>query len=193
MEKTSIGTSTSTGPGRPVCGEMERALDDARQVPHVLDAVDALTERPVDLVLVRVLVEVDFLVRVASVEVRLHVARDHDHRDRVERRVGDAGRRVGQPRSEVRQQHAGLAGRPRVAVRRVRRDLFVPRADVADAAPAERVEHPDDGVSGQAEHDLDAEPLEIVGEQIRREPRLARGGQRFRNDVDGFAHVRSES
>ena len=152
------------------------------------DAIDPLTERTVDLVLVRVLVQVDFLVRMAAVEVRLHVAGDHHHRDRIERGVGDAGRRVGQPGSEMREQDARLAGRARVAVRRVRRDLLVPRADVADTAAAERVEHADDGVPGQAEHHLDAEPLEIVGEQVGREARLARRRQRFRNDVDGFAH-----
>ena len=107
----------------------------------VIDAVDALAERTVDLVLVRVLMEVDLLVRMAAVEVRLHVAGDHDHRDRVERGVGHAGRGVGQPGPEMGQQHARLAGRARIAVGGVRRDLLVARADVADAAAAERVEH----------------------------------------------------
>ena len=137
-----------------------------------LDAVDALTERPIDLVLVRVLVEIDFLVRMPAVEVRLHVAGDHDHRDRVERGVGDAGRGVGQARTEMGEQHAGLAGRARVAVGGVRRDLFVARADEADAAAAERVEHADHGVAGQPEDHLDAEALEIVGQQVRGESRL---------------------
>ena len=45
------------------------------------------------------------------------------------------------PGPEMGQQHARLAGRARVAVGGVRRDLLVPRADVADAAPPERVEH----------------------------------------------------
>ena len=139
----------------------------------LIDAVDALAERAVDLELVGVLVKVDLLVRMAAVEVRLHVAGDHHHRDRVERGVGDAGRGVGQAGAEMGEQHARLAGRARVAVGRVRRDLLVPRADVADAAPPERVEHADDGVAGQAEHHLDAEPLEIVGEQVGREAGLA--------------------
>ena len=89
--------------------QVERALHDPRQVPRVVDAVDPLAERPVDLALVRVLVEVDLLVRMASVEVRLDVAGDDDHRDRVERGVGDAGRRVRQAGPQVREQDAGLA------------------------------------------------------------------------------------
>ena len=167
---------------------MERALHDARQVAGVIDAVDALAERTIDLVLVRVLMEVDLLVRMAAVEVRLHVAGDHDHRDRVERGVGDAGRGVGQARAQVGEQHARLAGGPGIAVGGVCRDLLVARADVADAAAAQRVEHPDHRVAGQPEHHFDAEPLEIVGEQVGGEARLGRGRQRFRDDVDGCAH-----
>ena len=98
-EKMSIGTSTSTGPGPSGLREMERALDDARQILDAIDAVDALAERPVDLELVGVLVQVDFLMRVPAVVVRRHVAGDHHHRDRIERRVGDAGAGVGQARA----------------------------------------------------------------------------------------------
>ena len=64
-----------------------------------IDAIDALAERPVDLELVGVLVQVDFLVRMAAVVMRRHVARDDDHRDRIERGIGDAGRGVGQARA----------------------------------------------------------------------------------------------
>ena len=169
----SIGTSTSTGPGPSGLREMERALHDARQIVDAVDAVDALAERPVDLALVGVLVEVDLLVRVAAEVVRRHVAGDHDHRDRIERRVGDAGARVGQPRTEVRQQHAGLAGRARVAVGGVGRHLFVARRDEPDAALPERVEQRDDRVPAQAEDHLDAEALEILGQQVRGDPGLA--------------------
>ena len=44
------------------------------------------------------------------------------------------------PGPEMRQQHADLAGRARVAVGGMRRDLLVPRRDEADPALAERVE-----------------------------------------------------
>jgi hypothetical protein len=76
---------------------VEGALDDARQIADVVDAIDALAERPVDLELIRILVEIHFLVRMAPVVVARNVAGDHHHRDRVERRVRDAGRGVGQP------------------------------------------------------------------------------------------------
>ncbi len=165
-------------PGRPGLREMERALHDARQILGAIDAVDALAERPVDLELVGVLVQVHFLVRMPAVVVRLHVAGDHDHRNRVERGVGDAGGRVGQPGSQVRQQHARLARGARVAVGRVRRHLLVARRDEADAALAERVEQADDRVAAQAEDDLDAEALEVVGQQIRRDARARRRWRR---------------
>jgi hypothetical protein len=139
------------------------------QIARVVDAIHALAERTVDLELVRVLVQVDFLVRVAPVEVRLHVAGDDHHRDRVERGVGDAGGGVGQPRTEVGEQHPRLARRAGVAVGGVRRNLLVARADVADAAAAERVEQADDGMAGEAEDDLDTQPLEVLGEQVRGE------------------------
>ena len=89
----SIGTSTSTGPGPSGLREVERALHDARQILDAIDAVDAFAERPVDLELVGVLMEVDLLVRMAAEVVRRHVAGDHDHRNRIERGVGDAGAR----------------------------------------------------------------------------------------------------
>ena len=105
-----------------------------------VDAIHALAERPEDLELIRVLVQVHFLMRMPAVEVGRDVAGDHDHRDRVERGVGDAGRGVGQARAEVRQHDAGLARGARVAVGGMRRDLLVPRRDEPDAALAERVE-----------------------------------------------------
>jgi hypothetical protein len=81
-----------------------------------------------------------------------------------------------------------LASRARVAVGRVRRDLLVPRAHVADLAAPERVEHRDHRMPGQAEHHFDAEALEIVGEQISRETSLARRRQRLGNDVNRCVH-----
>ncbi len=103
--------------------------------------------------------------------MRRHVAGDHDHRDRVERRVGDAGRGVGEAGGEVRQQHRGLVRRPRVAVRRVRGDLLVPRVDELDLpALRQRGQHGDVGVAAEAEDVLDASRLEIlhqlVGNQV---------------------------
>ena len=168
----SIGTSTSTGPGRPGLRQVKRALDDARQVADVVDAIDALAERAEDLELIRVLVQVHFLVRMAAVVIARNVAGDHHHRNRIERGIGDAGRRIGEAGTEVRHQHADLAGRARVAIGGVRGDLFVTRRDEADLALAERIEEPDHRVAAQPEDHLDAEALEVFGQQVRRDARL---------------------
>jgi hypothetical protein len=56
----------------------------------------------------------------------------------------------------------------------MRRHLLVTRRDEADPALAERVQKRDVRVPAQAEDDLDAQPLEVFGEQIRRDPRLGR-------------------
>ena len=153
-----------------VDGQVERALDDARQIGGAIDPVDPLAERPVDLGLIRVLMEVELLVRMAAVVVGRHVAGDHHHRNRVERGVGHAGRGVGQARPEVAQHDSWLSGDPGVAVGRVRGDLLVAAGDEADAALAERIEHGDVGVTAQAEDDLDPDPLEVLHQQIRRDP-----------------------
>ena len=85
------------------------------------------------------------------------------------------------PGPEVRHQHADLARGARVTVGGVRGDLLVAGRDEADLALAERVEKPDDGVAAQPEDHLDAEALEVVGEQVRRDARLG-----FRRDaLDG--------
>ena len=73
------------------------------------------------------------------------------------------------PGPEMREQHARLAGRARVAVGGVRRHLLVPRRHEANPALPERVEERDDRVAAQAEDHLDAEPLEILGQQVRRD------------------------
>jgi hypothetical protein len=161
--------------------KVKRALDNARQIANVVDAIDPLAERPEDLELIRVLVEIHFLVRMPAVVVAGNVASDHHHRNRIEGRVGDAGRGVGEAGAEVRHQHPDLARRARVTVGGVRGDLLVPGGDEADLALAERIEESDDGVAAQPEHHLDAEALEIVGEQVRRD---ARAGCR-RDALDG--------
>ena len=59
----------------------------------------------------------------------------------------------------------------------MRRHLFVARRDEPDAALAERVEKRDDGVAAEAEDHLDAEALEILGQQVRRDSRPGRGSR----------------
>ena len=168
--------------------EVECALHDPRQVASMIDAVDPLAERAIDLELVRVLMEVDLLVRMPAMEIGLHVPGDDHHGNRVERRIGDASGGVGQARAEMGQQDARLARGTRIAVRGMGRDLLVPGAHVADAAASQRIEHRDHRVAGQAEHHFDAEPLQVIGQQIRGVPRVGGDRERFRDDVDGCAH-----
>ena len=138
----------------------------------VVDAIDALAERPEDLELIRVLVEVHFLVRMASVVIGRNIAGNHHHRDRIERRIRDAGGGIGEAGPEMRHQHADLARGARITVGGMRGHLLVTGGDVADLALAERVEKSDDGVAAQAEDHLDTEALEIIGQQVRRDARL---------------------
>jgi hypothetical protein len=49
--------------------------------------------------------QIDLLVRVLTEVVRGHVAGDHDHRNAIERSIGDASGGVRQPGSEMREQY----------------------------------------------------------------------------------------
>ena len=66
---------------------------------RIVDAPGALHEWPIDLVLRAVGMQVHFLVRMFAEVVRGNVAGDHHHRNAVERRVGDAGRGIGESRA----------------------------------------------------------------------------------------------
>ena len=156
-------------PGPSALGELECLVDDFRKQVWALDAPGALDERPVDLVLRGVGVQIHFLVRMLAVVMAWHVARNHHHRNRIQRGVRNAGRGVGQPRPEVAQQHRSLALGARVAVGHVRRDLLVARIDELDPAARERCEHGDVGVSAQAEDVLDAPLLQVFHELVRNE------------------------
>ena len=156
-------------PRASALGENERLLDDLREQVRRIHAPRPLDEGPIDLVLRRVRVQVHLLVRMLAVVVRRHVAGDHHHRDRVERGIGHAGRRVGEPGTQVRQHDRRLVRRPRVAVRRVRGDLLVPRIDELDLlALRQRREHGDVRVAAQAEDVLDAAGFEILHQLIAR-------------------------
>jgi hypothetical protein len=90
-------------------GDVECAFDDAREIRGALDAIHTLAERPVDLALVGILVKVELLMRVTAVVVRGNITGDHDHRDRVERGIGDAGDRIRQSWPEMTQDDAWFA------------------------------------------------------------------------------------
>lgn len=62
------------GAGPAGRGEMKGAFDDAGKILHAVDPVDSFAERTVDLVLVGVSVQIDFLVRMAAVVMGRDVA-----------------------------------------------------------------------------------------------------------------------
>jgi hypothetical protein len=74
--------------GAAALGEGERLVEDLGEQVCRVDPPGPLDERPVDLPLIGVGVEVDLLVGVLAVVVARHVARDDDHGDRVERGIG---------------------------------------------------------------------------------------------------------
>jgi hypothetical protein len=92
----------------------------------------------------------------------------HDQRDRIHQRVGDAGDGVGGAGARGDQHDAGLAGRAGIALGHVHRALFVAHQDVADVVLLEELvidrQH---GAAGIAEDHLDALILERLNHHLR--------------------------
>ena len=99
-------------PGPAALGEMKRLVDDLREQVRPIDTPGAFHKRTIDLILRSVRMQVHFLMRVLAVVVTRHIAGNDDHRNGIERCVGDARRRVRQPRPEVAQHDARLASSP---------------------------------------------------------------------------------
>ena len=150
----------------PALGQQECLVDDLRKQFRIVDAPGALHERPIDLVLRAVGVQVHFLVRMFAEVVRGHIAGDHHHGNAVERRVGDAGRGIGEAGPQVRQQHRRLARDARVAVGGMRGDLLVAHVDELDPALRHGRQHGDVRVAAQAEDVAHAAPLEVAHQVI---------------------------
>jgi hypothetical protein len=148
---------------------VERPLDNPWQIFDVIDPVHAFAKRPEDLKLIRILMKIHFLMRVPSVEVRRHIARDHHHRNRIQSGVRDTGGGIRQPRSKMCEQYTNLPGSARVSISGVSGDLFVPSRDKPDFAFTESVEERDDGVTTQTEYHFNADPLEILRQEVRRD------------------------
>ena len=153
-------------PGLAVLGEEERLVDDLGEQLGLVDPPGPLDERPVDLELGAVGVEVDLLVGMSAEVVRRNVAGDDDHRDAVEGGVGDAGRGVREPGTEVAEDHRRSAGDSGVAVGGVGGDLFVTHVDELDRAVGHRRENGDVGVPAQPEDVADATPFEMADELL---------------------------
>src|SRR3954469_19151602 len=104
--------------------------------------------------------EVELLMRMAAAVVRRNVAGDHDHRNRIERGVGDTGRGVGESGAEMAEHDPGFASDARVAIGRMSRYLLMTARDESNPALAQRIEDGNVGVPAQAEDHVDAHPLE---------------------------------
>jgi hypothetical protein len=62
---------------------VKSTFHDAWQVFGTVYSVDSLAKRTVDLKLICILVEINFLVWVSTVIMRRYIARDNDHGDRI--------------------------------------------------------------------------------------------------------------
>ena len=148
--------STTTGPGRPGRRHVERLVQDARQIVHVAHQPVVLGARPGDAD------RIAFLKSVVADQVRRHLAGDADERHRIHHRVGQRRHHVGRAGPRGDQRHARLAGRARVALRRVARALLVADEDVLDLLLLEKlVVDREDGAAGIAEDVLHV----LVGER----------------------------
>jgi hypothetical protein len=80
--------------------EQERFVDDLGEQVRIVDAPRALHERPIDLVLRAVGVQIHFLDAGACRSSAKDVAGNDDHRDAIERGVGDAVAAFGEARAK---------------------------------------------------------------------------------------------
>ena len=138
-------------------GDVERFVQNARQVRNVLHQVVVLGAGPRDAD------GVAFLERVVADEMCRHLSGQADDRDRVHQRVGKSGHGVRRARAGGHQQAADLAGRAGIAFRRMRRALFMADEDVLDLLLLEeRVIDRQHGAAGIAEHMFDP----LIGQSL---------------------------
>ncbi len=123
---TSLGMSTSTGPGRPLRRDVERLVQHARQVGDVLDQPVVLGAGPGDADGVALLEGVVADQKVGTWPVSTTIGIES-----ISASVRPVTALVA-PGPEVTSTHADLAGRARVAFGRVHGALLVAHEDVAD-------------------------------------------------------------
>ncbi len=151
--------------GAPGAGDVERLGDDARQVVGVADQVIVLGHRQGDAV------DVDLLEGVLADQGARDVARDRDHRHRVEKGGPD-------PRDEVRRAgsggahaHAHATRHPCVAVRRMCPALLVPDQHVAELrVVTQDVIQRQDHATGVAEEHIDALAEQRFAQDVGTDP-----------------------
>ena len=165
----SIGTDTSTGPGRPASASVPGASQRSAHLVCAANAPCSLHEWLVHRELVGVATQIELLVRSPPLVVGRDVAGDHEQGDGVERRGCDSGHGVRQPGADVQQDDARLARGSRIAIGSMGRHLFVTGGHESWRPGAlQGRQHGDVGVAAQTEHDLDAaihqEGGDVVGD-----------------------------
>ena len=160
-----LGDIDDDGAGTAAGCDMERLVDRRAQLRRVLYQVIVLgaVTRDAD--------RVGFLERVCADQPGRNLAGDDDHRDRIEQSIGDAGDRIGRAGAGGDEDDTGLAGRAGIALRRMRRRLFVADEDVLDpravgVRPEHRVIDRQDRPAGVAEHDLHAEIAQRLDQDV---------------------------
>ena len=144
------------GSGPAGARDMESFVQHARQVVDVLHQPVVLRARPRDAD------RIAFLKRVVADEMRRHLAGDADERNGIHQRVGEAGHGVGRAGARRHQADADLAGRARIAFRRMKRTALLAHEDVADFLLLEQlVVDRQHGAARIAENQLDA----LIGER----------------------------
>ncbi len=111
----------------PGTRDVERLVQDARKLVHVLDEIIVLGAGPRDAD------RVAFLEGIVADQVRRHLPGDADDRNRIHQRVGQSGDGVGRAGARCDQHDADFAGRARIALCRVHGALLVADEDVLDA------------------------------------------------------------
>ena len=141
--------------------DVERLVDRRAELGGILDQVIVLRTMPRDADGVR------FLERVGPDQRGRHLAGDHDHRDRIHQRIGNAGNRVGRAGARGDEHHAGLAGRARVTLGGMRGGLLMANEDVLDPPrPEQRVVDWQHRATGVAEHDFHAEIAQRLDQDV---------------------------
>jgi len=108
----------------------------AWQIFGSTDSVDALAKGTTDFELIRIQMEIHFLMRMPAVIIRLNITDDGNERNRIQCCVRKTCYRVRQSRPDVKENHSRLSGRSRIPVSRVRCELFMAGGNKSDPTPA---------------------------------------------------------
>ena len=111
--------------------------------------------------------QVDALVRLLVDPVQANLRRQRHHRRAVRGGIGRAQQQVDRTRAQRRRAHPGAAGQPAVDLGHKRRRLLMTHQHIPDRRADQGVSEADVFLTGDAEYDGDALPLQAAHQQIR--------------------------